>query len=63
MEDMRIESEKHEKEIWVIRVMEKLLPMITLEELKDATVSNPELSGILKAKKEGYKTTAQSKGP
>ena len=43
--------------------MEKLLSMITLEELKDATVNNPELSGILKAKKEGHKTTALSKGP
>ena len=38
-EDIEIETEEEDRKIWMNRVMEKLIPAITLEELVNATVT------------------------
>ena len=43
LEDWGIETEETDREIWVNRIMEDLIPAITLEELKDATKNDAEL--------------------
>ena len=43
--------------------MEILIPVITLDELKDATENNPELKVVLEEKWMGRKSAVMSKGP
>ena len=43
--------------------MEILIPVITLEKLKDATENNPELKVVLEEKRMGRKSATMSKGP
>ena len=63
MEEMGIESEEADKEIWVCSLIEANIPAITLEDLREATGKDPELSKILQEKKAAIKSSATSKGP
>lgn len=67
MEDMGIETEENDKEIWVSQLIEKVnslgTPAITLDDVRDATAEDPELAKILEEKREASKSSATSKGP
>ena len=60
-EEMGIETEEEDQEIWVSKIVEELIPAITLDKIKDTNIA--ELGPILEAKQEGGKTTDQSIGP
>ena len=59
---MGIETEEEDQEIGVNKIMEELIPAITLKEIKDATSNDAELGPILESKQRNGKTTDQSKG-
>ena len=63
MDELGIENEEADQEIWVSRVLEKAIPAITLENLRDATAADPELAQNLKEKRQTKKSHATSKGP
>ena len=63
MEDMGIEKEEADQEIWVSRMVQTAIPAITLEAMKGATAMDPELAKILEEKRTGRKSSATSKGP
>ena len=61
-EEMGIEEEEEEREIFIRHVLEKDLAAITLEQLKRATQGDPELAKIVEEKKQGTKSKETSKG-
>ena len=63
MEEMGIETEETDKEIWVSRVLETTIPAITLDDMRQETSKDPELSRLLQEKRSAKKSTATSKGP
>ena len=62
-EEMGIETEEEDTEIWVNRVLEKTLPAITMEQMREATQQDEELAEVVKEKKTGTKSKKMSKGP
>ena len=62
-EELGIETEEEDAEIWVRKVLEERLGAITNEEMADATYKDPELGPILEEKQMGIKSTESSKGP
>ena len=60
MEELGIENEEADKEIWVSWVLEKAIP---LEDMEKATGEDPELARILDEKRRAKKSTATSNGP
>ena len=62
-EEMGIETEEEDREIWVNRVTQEMITAITMEEIVDGTINDPELGPILESKKQAIKTKQQSKGP
>ena len=63
MDEMGIETEETDKEIWVSRLMEQCIPAITLDDMRKATAKDPELSRILEEKRAAKKSSMTSKGP
>ena len=62
-EELGVETEETDKEIWVSRVIETAIPAITLDDMRKATSNDPELSRILEEKRAAKKSSATSKGP
>ena len=62
-EEMGIETEEEDKEIWVMKLTREALPAITLEELREKTEEDPELKLIKEEKQAGTKSKKMSKGP
>ena len=52
-EDMGIETEEEDMEIWVGKITKEVLPAITMRQLKDDTRNDPELKTILREKRQG----------
>ena len=63
MDDMGIETEEADQEIWVSRIVKTAIPAITLDDMKGATVMDPELAKILEENRSVQKSSATSKGP
>ena len=63
MEDMGIETKETDKEIWVNRILEKGIPAITLDAMREATALDTELAQVLEHKRQAKKSPAMSKGP
>ena len=63
MDDMGIETEEADQEIWVSRIVKTAIPAITLDDMKGATVMDPELAKILEEKRSAQKSSATSKVP
>lgn len=51
-EEMGIETEEEDREIWVNRVTQEMITAITMEEIVDGTINDPELGPILESKKQ-----------
>ena len=47
---MGIETEEEDREIWVNRVTQEMITAITMEEIVDGTINDPELGPILESK-------------
>ena len=62
-EEIGIETEEEDTEIWMGKIMEEILPAITLDQMKDETANDAKLVPILKEKQEGTKSKETSKGP
>ena len=62
-EDLGIETEEEDAELWINFVLDSKLNAITLEQLKVATEEDNELGPILKEKRAATKGKASSKGP
>ena len=62
-EDLGIETEEKDRELWIHRVLKERLDAITTKELADETFKDPELGPILEEKGMGVKNTKLSKGP
>ena len=60
-EEIGIETEEEDMEIWVARTLEKVLPAITLKEMVEATKDAPELSKLVEEKKTGRMSKETSK--
>ena len=52
-EDMGIETEEEDMEIWVGRITKEVLPAITMRQLRDDTRNDPELKILLQEKRKG----------
>ena len=63
MEDLGIKTEETDQEIWVSRIVNTAIPAITLDAMKGATATDPELAKILEEKRAAKKSSATSKGP
>ena len=48
MEEMGIQTEEVEMDIWVNRVLQMTLPAITIEEVREAMAIEQELKEVLK---------------
>ena len=62
-EEMGIESEEEDTEIWVGKITKEVLPAITMRQLKDDTRNDPELQPLLREKRKGQMSKETSKGP
>ena len=49
-EEMGIETEEEDREIWVNRVTQEMITAITMEDIVDGTINDPELGPILESK-------------
>ena len=63
MEEMGIETEETDKEVWVSRIIDQSIPAITLKDMREATAQDPELANLLEEKRNAKKSSATSKGP
>ena len=57
-----METEEEDTEIWIGWTRQTYLPAMTLEQMREATAKDPELSVILKEKKTGKRSQQTSKG-
>ena len=62
-EELAIEQEEEDAEIWIIAVLEEEIKAFTQEELQKGTKEDPELVKILKEKQSRVKSKETSKGP
>ena len=62
-EDMGIETEEEDMEIWLGALIKEVLPAITMTQLQHDTGIDPELSTLLQEKRAGMMSKATSKGP
>ena len=62
-EDMGIETEEEDMEIWMGRIKMEVMPAITLEQLRDDTENDPELRTIVREKRTAQMSKETSKGP
>ena len=62
MEEMGIQTEETEMDIWVNRVLQTTLPAITIEEVREAMAIEQELKEVLKEQQEGTKEQCQNSG-
>ena len=62
-EDIGIETEEEDMEIWMGRVIQEVLPAITMRQLWDDRDKDPELRILLKKKRTGQMSKEARKGP
>ena len=62
-EELAIEQEEEDAEIWIIAVLEELIKAFIQEELQKGTKEDLELVKILKEKQSSVKSKETSKGP
>ena len=62
-EEIGVETEEEDAEIWVGKIIKETLPAITLEQMREDTTKDPELHKLMEEKQNGTKRKETSKGP
>ena len=62
-EDLGIETEEEDTELWIGKLTQKVIPAITEKQLAEATFKDPELGPIVEEKKLLWRSKRSEKGP
>ena len=62
-EELGIETEEEDTELWIGKLTDKALPAITREQLAEHTFKDPELGPIVEEKKLQWRSKRSERGP